>query len=121
MLQLLPVKSLSSKLVVKRSELSLEEFLKAHYLAGSPVIISDCMAHWPAKTKWNNIDYLLRVAGDRTVPVEVITLIIDMFVNCNYKAWYVVTFEEQMQRGEAFKTGCICLVSSIHREKWIAG
>ncbi|KAJ1421947.1 JmjC domain [Sesbania bispinosa] len=70
-LQLLPVKSLSSKLVVKRSELSLEMFLKDHYLSGSPVIISDCMAHWPAKSKWNNIDYLLRVAGDRTVPVEV--------------------------------------------------
>jgi hypothetical protein len=33
------------------------------------------MAHWPAKKNWNNIDYLLRVAGDRTVPVEVITLI----------------------------------------------
>ncbi|XP_004507119.1 lysine-specific demethylase JMJ30 isoform X1 [Cicer arietinum] len=70
-LKLLPVKSLASKLVVKRSALSLEKFLKDHYLAGSPVIISDCMAHWPAKKNWNNIDYLLRVAGDRTVPVEV--------------------------------------------------
>ncbi|XP_020214974.1 lysine-specific demethylase JMJ30 isoform X3 [Cajanus cajan] len=69
-LQLLPMKSLSSKLVVKKSELSLEKFLKDHYLSGSPVIISDCMAHWPAKMKWNNEDYLLSVAGDRTVPVE---------------------------------------------------
>jgi hypothetical protein len=74
-LQFLPVKSLASKLVVKRSALSLEKFLKDHYLSGTPVIISDCMAHWPAKKNWNNIDYLLRVAGDRTVPVEVITLI----------------------------------------------
>ncbi|KAK7404496.1 hypothetical protein VNO78_05437 [Psophocarpus tetragonolobus] len=70
-LQLLPVKSLSSKLVVKKSGVSLEKFLKDHYLSGCPVIISDCMAHWPAKTKWNDEDYLLRVAGDRTVPVEV--------------------------------------------------
>ncbi|PNX77336.1 lysine-specific demethylase 8-like protein [Trifolium pratense] len=70
-LQLLPVKSLASKLVVKRSGLSLEKFLKDHYLSGTPVIISDCMAHWPAKKNWNNIDYLLRVAGDRTVPVEI--------------------------------------------------
>ena len=75
MLQLLPVKSLSSKIVAKRSGLSLEMFLKDHYLAGNPVIISDCMAHWPAKAKWNNIDYLQRVAGDRTVPVEVIALL----------------------------------------------
>lgn len=74
-LQLLPVKSLSSKLVVKRSSLSLEKFLQDHYLSGSPVIISDCMSHWPAKAKWNNMDYLLRVAGDRTVPVEVIILV----------------------------------------------
>ncbi|KAI5390597.1 Lysine-specific demethylase jmj30, variant 3, partial [Lathyrus oleraceus] len=72
-LQLLPVKSLASKLVVKRSALSLEKFLKDHYLSGSPVIISDCMAHWPAKKNWNNKDYLLRVAGDRTVPVELVS------------------------------------------------
>ncbi|KAG4988512.1 hypothetical protein JHK82_030851 [Glycine max] len=69
-LQLLPVKSLSNKLVAKKSALSLEKFLKDHYLSGCPVIISDCMAHWPAKMKWNDEDYLLRVAGDRTVPVE---------------------------------------------------
>lgn len=67
----LPVKSLSCKIVVKRSGLSLEGFLKEHFLSGSPVIISDCMAHWPATTKWNDLDYLKRVAGDRTVPVEV--------------------------------------------------
>lgn len=67
----LPVKSLSCKIVVRRSALSLEEFLREYFLSGSPVIISDCMAHWPARTKWNDIDYLQRVAGDRTVPVEV--------------------------------------------------
>ncbi|BAT90800.1 hypothetical protein VIGAN_06208600 [Vigna angularis var. angularis] len=70
-LQLLPIKSLSSTLVVKKSALSLDKFLKDHYLSRSPVIIRDCMAHWPASSKWNDEDYLLRVAGDRTVPVEV--------------------------------------------------
>ncbi|OIV99422.1 hypothetical protein TanjilG_17232 [Lupinus angustifolius] len=92
-LQLLPVKSLTSKLVVKRSALSLEQFLTDHYLSSSPVIISDCMAHWPAKMKWNNIDYLLRVAGDRTVPVE---------VGKNYLCaeWKqeLITFSEFLQR-----------------------
>ncbi|KAB1211926.1 Lysine-specific demethylase 8 [Morella rubra] len=67
----LPVKSLSLKLVEKRPALSLEGFLREHFLSGSPVIISDCMAHWPARTKWNDMDYLRRVAGERTVPVEV--------------------------------------------------
>ncbi|XP_059429894.1 lysine-specific demethylase JMJ30 isoform X1 [Corylus avellana] len=70
-LQSLPVKSLSLKIVVKRPGLSLEGFLREYFLSGSPVIISDSMAHWPARTKWNDMDYLRRVAGDRTVPVEV--------------------------------------------------
>ncbi|KAK4855951.1 hypothetical protein QYF36_012655 [Acer negundo] len=70
-LRVLPVRSLSCKLVVKRSALSLEGFLCDFMLSGSPVIITDCMGHWPARTRWNDIDYLKKVAGDRTVPVEV--------------------------------------------------
>ncbi|KAI9194053.1 hypothetical protein LWI28_002753 [Acer negundo] len=69
-LRVLPVRSLSCKLVVKRSALSLEGFLCDFMLSGSPVIITDCMGHWPARTRWNDIDYLKKVAGDRTVPVE---------------------------------------------------
>ncbi|XP_022732335.1 lysine-specific demethylase JMJ30-like [Durio zibethinus] len=70
-LQILPIRSLASKIVGKRSALSLEGFLHEFFLSGSPVIITDCMAHWPARTRWNDVDYLRRVAGDRTVPVEV--------------------------------------------------
>ncbi|XWS52474.1 hypothetical protein CRYUN_Cryun11dG0073600 [Craigia yunnanensis] len=69
--QILPIRSLSSKIVGKRSALSLEGFLREYFLSGSPVILTDCMAHWPARTRWNDMDYLRRVAGDRTVPVEV--------------------------------------------------
>ncbi|KAL9233638.1 hypothetical protein vseg_008608 [Gypsophila vaccaria] len=68
---LLPVKSLCSNLVVKRPALSLERFLCDYFIAGLPVIISDAMSHWPARSRWNSLDYLTRVAGDRTVPVEV--------------------------------------------------
>ncbi|KAL2557207.1 putative lysine-specific demethylase JMJD5 [Forsythia ovata] len=70
-LQLLPSRSLSCKKVGRKSGLSLEEFLRDHFLCGSPVIISDCMVHWPAKNKWNDMNYLKRIAGFRTVPVEV--------------------------------------------------
>ncbi|KAL5567199.1 hypothetical protein UlMin_030363 [Ulmus minor] len=70
-LKVLPEKSLSSKIVGKRSGLSLEGFLRDYFLTGSPVILSDCMTHWPARTKWNDMEYLKRVAGNRTVPVEV--------------------------------------------------
>lgn len=34
-------------------------------------MILDCMTHWPASTKWLNINYLLEVAGNRTVPIEI--------------------------------------------------
>ncbi|OEL24423.1 hypothetical protein BAE44_0014558 [Dichanthelium oligosanthes] len=33
--------------------------------------IFGCIDHWPARTKWKDIKYLERVAGDRTIPVEV--------------------------------------------------
>lgn len=42
-----------------------------YFLPGSPVLLSDSMTHWPATTKWNDLNYLKRVAGYRTVPVEV--------------------------------------------------
>lgn len=74
MLRVLPERSLSCKMVVKRSALSLEGFLREYFLCCSPVIITDCMAHWPARSKWNDMNYLRRIAGDRTVPVEVINL-----------------------------------------------
>lgn len=73
---MLPKQSLSRKLVVKRPALSLEGFLQDYFLSASPVILTDCMAHWPARTKWNDIDYLKKVAGSRTVPVEVIKYLI---------------------------------------------
>ncbi|OVA04820.1 JmjC domain [Macleaya cordata] len=69
--QVLPNRSLSCKIVEKRSSLSIEGFLRDYFLSGSPVIISDCMSHWPASKKWKDMDYLKRVAGDRTIPVEV--------------------------------------------------
>ncbi|KAG6588179.1 Lysine-specific demethylase JMJ30 [Cucurbita argyrosperma subsp. argyrosperma] len=67
----LPVKALTNKIVAKMSALSLEGFLREYFQPGFPVIISDGMAHWPARTKWKSMDYLQKVAGDRTIPVEV--------------------------------------------------
>ncbi|KAH6821000.1 2-oxoglutarate and oxygenase superfamily protein [Perilla frutescens var. hirtella] len=69
--KLLPEKSLSVKTVVKRCGLSLEGFLREHFLPGLPVIISDSMNHWPAKDRWSDMNYIKKVAGFRTVPVEV--------------------------------------------------
>ncbi|KAL0371153.1 UNVERIFIED_CONTAM: Lysine-specific demethylase [Sesamum angustifolium] len=69
--KLLPVRSLSCKTVEKKCGLSLEGFLREHFVSGSPVIITDAMNHWPAKDRWNDMNYLNKVAGFRTVPVEV--------------------------------------------------
>ncbi|KAI4381252.1 hypothetical protein MLD38_007344 [Melastoma candidum] len=70
-LSTLPIRSLSSKVVPKRSALSLEGFLSEFVLSGYPVIITEGMTHWPALTKWNDFEYLKQVAGHHTVPVEV--------------------------------------------------
>ncbi|KAG7632006.1 JmjC domain [Arabidopsis suecica] len=70
-LKILPCRSLTCKRVEKRSGLSLEGFLRDYYLPGTPVVITNSMAHWPARTKWNHLEYLNTVAGNRTVPVEV--------------------------------------------------
>ncbi|KAH0849473.1 hypothetical protein HID58_020451 [Brassica napus] len=70
-LKILPLRSLTSGRVDKRSDLSMEGFLRDYFQTGTPVVITNCMAHWPARTKWNHLDYLTSVAGNRTVPVEV--------------------------------------------------
>ncbi|KAK2974790.1 hypothetical protein RJ640_026766 [Escallonia rubra] len=92
-LQVLPKKSLSCKIVGKRSDLSFEGFLRDYFLPGSPVILSDCMAHWPARTKWNDMDYLKKVAGCRTIPVEV-----GQNYLCTEWKQELITFSEFLER-----------------------
>ncbi|PRP88691.1 lysine-specific demethylase 8-like [Planoprotostelium fungivorum] len=55
------------------SRLPMEEFMISYYLLSKPVIITDCMEHWPAmnERKWSDLNYLKRIAGPRTVPIEV--------------------------------------------------
>ncbi|XP_066330847.1 lysine-specific demethylase JMJ30-like isoform X2 [Miscanthus floridulus] len=70
-LKLLPVNSLSCKQIERRSCISLEAFIRDYFLCESPVILSGCIEHWPARTKWKDIKYLQSIAGDRTIPVKV--------------------------------------------------
>lgn len=58
---------------VKRVECpSLETFLRDYVEAKEPVIITKMMEYWPAlgRRKWS-VEYIERVAGYRTVPVEI--------------------------------------------------
>ena len=49
---------------------SLQTFYTACVFQGNPAIISGAMSDWPALERWNVPEYLARVAGARTVPVE---------------------------------------------------
>ncbi|KAK3914897.1 Bifunctional peptidase and arginyl-hydroxylase JMJD5 [Frankliniella fusca] len=49
---------------------SIERFCTDHFQPKLPVKIKGCMTHWPAYKRWNDIGYLQRVAGARTVPIE---------------------------------------------------
>ncbi|XP_020587490.1 lysine-specific demethylase JMJ30 [Phalaenopsis equestris] len=69
--QILPSRSLTCKVVEKQPSPSLEAFVRDYFLRSCPVIISNYIDHWPALKKWRDVDYLKRIAGDRTVPVEV--------------------------------------------------
>ncbi|XP_014254070.1 lysine-specific demethylase 8-like [Cimex lectularius] len=49
---------------------SLQYFSEHHFYPQKPAILLDCISHWPAFGKWDNINYLKKVAGHRTVPIE---------------------------------------------------
>ncbi|CAI5956230.1 unnamed protein product [Closterium sp. NIES-64] len=49
---------------------SLERFLQSYMQAGVPVVLTGVIGHWPAVKRWSDWGYLKRVAGGRTVPVE---------------------------------------------------
>ncbi|TKW33817.1 hypothetical protein SEVIR_2G264500v4 [Setaria viridis] len=98
-LKILPAKSLSSKKVERRSHISLEEFICNYFLCESPVIIGGTIDHWPARTKWKDIKYLKKIAGDRTVPVEVGKNYV-----CSDWKQELITFSQFLER--MWSTGC---------------
>ena len=50
---------------------SLHTFQTTYMDHTQPVILTDCMTEWPALQLWPQTEYLERVAGDRTVPIEI--------------------------------------------------
>ncbi|KAI4481546.1 hypothetical protein M0802_013957 [Mischocyttarus mexicanus] len=50
---------------------SMESFYKDIFIPKIPVIITDSMKHWNALNLWQDIDYLNKIAGSRTVPIEI--------------------------------------------------
>ncbi|XP_039205585.1 bifunctional peptidase and arginyl-hydroxylase JMJD5 [Crotalus tigris] len=48
---------------------SLQRFRERFLLPGAPLVLEGVVDHWPCLRKWS-VDYLLQLAGHRTVPVE---------------------------------------------------
>lgn len=51
--------------------MAITEFGRVYHTPGVPVVLRGLAREWPAVTRWRDAEYLMRVAGPRTVPVEV--------------------------------------------------
>lgn len=50
---------------------SITVFRTCCYEALQPTLLLNTINHWPALSKWRDLNYLLKVAGNRTVPIEI--------------------------------------------------
>ena len=57
--------------VPRRRGLSTTVFKQEHFKTDTPVVLEDLTDAWGARARWADFRYLRRVAGHRTVPVEV--------------------------------------------------
>lgn len=65
-----PIDADKSEVIVLNSP-SVEEFRKNYFEKSLPAILTGCINHWPALSKWVEPQYLLHVASHRIVPIEV--------------------------------------------------
>ncbi|XP_034107335.1 bifunctional peptidase and arginyl-hydroxylase JMJD5 isoform X1 [Drosophila albomicans] len=49
----------------------LSEFRACCYDALQPTLLLNTLNHWTALSKWRDLNYLLKMAGNRTVPIEI--------------------------------------------------
>lgn len=66
-----PLSDVKGSPVIILNSPSIQEFRENHFDKSLPAILTGCMDHWPAVTKWIQPRYLLRVASHRIVPIEV--------------------------------------------------
>ncbi|XP_076296641.1 uncharacterized protein LOC143216947 isoform X2 [Lasioglossum baleicum] len=59
------------KSISEYNEPSMEFFYKEMFMPKVPALLKDCIQHWKALEQWQNINYLSKVAGHRTVPIEI--------------------------------------------------
>ncbi|XP_014482677.1 PREDICTED: lysine-specific demethylase 8 [Dinoponera quadriceps] len=57
--------------VAHYEEPSMESFYRKVFMPKYPAVLTGCMKHWKALALWKNPDYLCKIAGSRTVPIEI--------------------------------------------------
>ncbi|CAG4977409.1 unnamed protein product [Colias eurytheme] len=50
---------------------SMETFYKNYIMLEKPVVLDKCIDHWPALSKWKDNNYFIKLAGLRTVSIEI--------------------------------------------------
>lgn len=50
---------------------SIEEFRTKCFTTERPALLLNTVTHWPALQKWRNLNYIHKLAGNRTVPIEI--------------------------------------------------
>ncbi|CEM25725.1 unnamed protein product [Vitrella brassicaformis CCMP3155] len=67
----IPTAASASSIPTLDAEPDLETFLVQFFLPKKPVLLRGVFRSWPAVDKWRDFSYLRKVAGRRTVPVEI--------------------------------------------------
>lgn len=54
-----------------RHSQSIQRFNEDFFIPKIPVVLKGCLEGWPALEKWNDLNYLIEIAGYRLVPIEI--------------------------------------------------
>ncbi|XP_054003851.1 bifunctional peptidase and arginyl-hydroxylase JMJD5 [Hylaeus anthracinus] len=53
------------------NEPSMELFYREIFMPKVPALLKGCIKHWKALERWQDLNYLSSIAGNRTVPIEI--------------------------------------------------
>lgn len=70
-IQISPIKSsLNNCDIDEVNQPSIEHFWTKYFHLHRPVKLTNCINHWPATTKWKDLNYFMEIGAFRTVPIE---------------------------------------------------
>lgn len=70
-IQISPIKSsLNDCDIDEVDQPSIEHFWTKYFHLHRPVKLTNCINHWPATTKWKDVNYFMEIGAFRTVPIE---------------------------------------------------